>query len=166
MAGALRLRIPGYAEKVCIRVNGEAVCPQISKGYTTIPLSGCAMEISLFFHMPPKLQYADPRVAANGGKCAVTKGPLVYCLEEADNGAYLAGLWLDPDGPLREQFEQNLLGGTIVITANGGRLQHTGGLYSSQKPTFSPVRLRFVPYCFWANRAPGEMRIWLPYLRG
>jgi DUF1680 family protein len=27
--------------------------------------------------------------------------------------------------------------------------------------THSPLALKAVPYCFWANRQPGEMRVWI-----
>lgn len=65
--------------------------------------------------MSPHLVYANPHLAANNGKSAVVKGPLVYCLEEADNGADLSALWIDSEMPLQEQFDQTLWGGTPVV---------------------------------------------------
>ena len=46
-------------------------------------------EISLEMDMPVQLMEADPRVREDVGKVAVTRGPVVYCLEEADNGDQL-----------------------------------------------------------------------------
>ena len=34
--------------------------------------------------------YANPKVRSDTGKAALMKGPLVYCLEETDNGQNLA----------------------------------------------------------------------------
>ena len=163
LAGKLRLRIPGYAKQLRLCINGEAVIPAMDRGYAVIDLAGSGMEISLSFHMPPRLCYANPLVSADAGKCAVMKGPLVYCLEEADNGAGLAALCLDPASALREQ-RSDLFGGTTVITAQGWRKEATDALYSETPPRLSPVELKLVPYCFWANREPGEMRVWLSCL--
>jgi DUF1680 family protein len=165
LAGKLRLRIPGYANDAQICVNGNPICPELHKGYAVISLSGGTMEISLSFRMPARLVYANPRVTADAGKCAVMKGPLVYCLEEADNGAGLAALCIDEKVPLQEQFMADLFGGTAVITAQGWRKESGDDLYSDEPPTLTPVQLKFVPYCYWANREQGEMRVWLPYLR-
>lgn len=168
MSGTLCLRIPAYAEHPQILVNGEKISVEPVKGYGEIPLCGREMEISLRFDMPPRLIYANPRLAVNTGKCVVQKGPLVYCLEEVDNGKDLAALLLDPSEPLEELFDSDLFGGTAVITARGWKLDaETFGksLYSAKQPMRIPVQLRFIPYCFWCNRESGEMRVWIRYLQ-
>lgn len=168
MAGTLLLRIPEYAEHPEIRINGKKISVTPMKGYAEIPLFGRETEILLRFDMPPRLIYANPHLAVNAGKCAVQKGPLVYCLEESDNGKDLAALLLDPNEPLQEKFDGDLLGGTAVITAKGWRLDTEGfgkNLYSTGQPTTVPAQLRFVPYCFWCNRESGEMRVWVRYLQ-
>ena len=159
MKGALLLRIPDYAEEPCIRVNGARCEPQIQRGYAQIALEGTLARAELQFEMPARLVYADPRVSADAGKCAVKKGPLVYCLEEADNGSGLAGLQIDTEKPLRESCDSTLPGRTVE--AEGFRLRWSGGLYSTRAPDREPCTLRFVPYCFWGNRGPGEMAVWV-----
>ena len=168
MVGTVCLRIPSYAENTEILVNGTTVPLDSVKGYGEIKLFGREMEITLRFDMPPRLIYGNPRLAANTGKCALQKGPLVYCLEEVDNGQDLAALLLDPGELLEETFDSDLLGGTMVITAKGWRLdaeRFGTSLYSTEKPVSVPVRLRFIPYCFWSNRESGEMRVWIRYLQ-
>lgn len=44
--------------------------------------------------MPVTRMYSHPLVRANAGKVALQRGPLVYCLEQADNGANLHELAL------------------------------------------------------------------------
>ena len=164
--GTLYLRIPQYAEEPTVTVNAEPMAVIPEKGYARIRVAGRETRIRLSFRMPPRLVYGNPRLAADNGKCAVMKGPLVYCLEEADNGPALSALWLDTDMPLQEQFEETLWGGTPVITAQGHRLQEetfAGQLYGSRKPISHPTALRFVPYCRWGNREPGEMAVWVKY---
>lgn len=168
MDGTLCLRIPEYAEKPEILAGGETLRVKIVRGYGEIPLSGREMEISFRFGMPPRLICGNPRLAAAAGKCAVQKGPLVYCMEEADNGSDLAALLLDPNEPLREEFDSELLGGTTVITAQGLRPaaeEFDKPLYRAGQPKLVPAHLRFVPYCFWCNREIGEMRVWIRYLQ-
>ena len=93
------------------------------------------------------------------------KGPCVYCLEETDNGSNLPGLFLDTSAPLREHFEQDLLGGVTVIGAQGKRLVSDewkeGELYKECAPKMEDAALTFVPYAYWGNRVTGEMLVWV-----
>lgn len=166
VAGHLHLRIPGYARSPQILLDGVLIDAPLEKGYAKVAVNGSSAVVELSFSMPAKLVYANSHLAADNGKCAVMKGPLVYCLEEADNGCDLSALWLDPDIPLQEQFDPQLYGAATVITAQGYRIQtDTFGaeLYSYQKPVGKPTALRFVPYCHWGNREPGEMAVWVKY---
>lgn len=158
--GILRIRVPEYAQSPAFTVDDHAYAPKMDKGYAVIPVTG-GTRIAFRFAMPPRLFYANPRVSADTGKCAVKKGPLVYCLEETDNGSNLAGLVLDRNAPLHEQLDDALFGGTTVIHATGWRLHWDGSLYSTTPPTKTPAALRFIPYPFWCNRTPGEMTVWV-----
>ncbi len=161
----LLLRIPGYGENPVITQNGTVITPVMEKGYAVIPLPQGETALTLTFDMPAQLVFANPHVPQDNGKCAVKKGPLVYCLEETDNGSDLAALMLDTAGPLAEEFDPSLLGGTLVITAPGRRLTASdGSLYTTCKPTMVPTTLRFLPYPCWGNREPGEMAVWVRYI--
>lgn len=165
-SGILKLRIPGYAENPVFTLNGQPVQPQVQQGYAEISVAGQDVAVEFHFAMPPKLVFAHPKVASDVGKCCVRKGSMVFCLEEIDNGENLAGLILDRDAPLTQHYDPELLGGTTVITARGWHLDagsFEGHLYSGSPPGYSPRELTFVPYCFWGNRKPGEMRVWIPY---
>ena len=166
LRGALKLRIPDYAGQPRFRLNGVTVSPDIDRGYAVIPLSSFCSEIDFVFDMPAELIFADPMVSDDAGKCAVKKGPLVYCLEQQDNGANLAALLIDSVAPLKEQFDESVLRGTMVITADGFRQERhgfEGRLYRNAPPEYTPCTLRFVPYCFWGNREEGEMAVWVRY---
>ena len=164
--GAIYLRIPHYAQSPAITVDGVPIRLCVEKGYARVPVRDTSAQILLTFRIPPRLVYANPHLAADNGKCAVMKGPLVYCLEEADNGTDLSALWVDTAQPLQEHWDDALHGGTTVITASGLRLDgdtFAGTLYNTQKPVPIPTPLRFVPYCHWGNREPGEMTVWVKY---
>lgn len=168
MDGTLCLRFPEYAEHPEVLVNSERIPVEVVRGYGKIPLCGKEMEILFRFDMPPRLIYGHPHLAAAAGKCAVQRGPLVYCLEEVDNGKDLHTLLLDPKEPLQVEFDGGLWGGTSVITAQGWRSateEFGAPLYCAKQPDLVPARLQFIPYCFWCNREGGEMRVWVRYLQ-
>ena len=163
--GSLKLRIPEYAGKPQILIDGNEIPLRTEKGYAVVPIMGNA-QITYRFEMSADLIYANPNVPADAGKCAVKKGPLVYCLEEQDNGENLAGLILDPTKPLKELWRNDLLGGILTVNAEGYRLnrkEFDEVLYRNSPPTYEKTELRFIPYCYWANREEGEMAVWVKY---
>jgi DUF1680 family protein len=97
------------------------------------------------FDMSIQLRRAHPSVKGHEGKVALTRGPLVYCLESADNpGMDLFSAQLDP-ASLRDEFVPDLLGGCVVIH----------GRTTDGKP------LTFIPYFLWANRGESQMTVWV-----
>lgn len=163
--GNIYLRIPGYAKNVSVTVDGILVNEKPSNGYLRISGVWEKNVIELAFDMPARFVHANPRVHEDAGKAAILKGPLVYCLEEVDNGENLAGIFVDTKEPLTEKFEPDLLGGTLVITAKGKRIADRGWteeeLYRDNKTEYENTELKAVPYCYWGNRKTGEMCVWI-----
>jgi hypothetical protein len=114
--------------------------------------------------MPVEREEARPEVRMDCGKVAVRRGPVVYCLEEKDNGMALADIALPRGAKLSARYDPKLLGGTVVITGRGTR-RNTGkwgnALYRAARSRRKPVTLKFVPYFLWNNRGPGEMTVWV-----
>lgn len=126
-----------------------------------------------------RLTAADPRVDAVRGCVAIERGPLVYCLEQADHpGGGLDGLVLDPTRPLAVKHRPDLLGGVTTVIAAGRRRRPAdrgwwpygtapdtpvgGPGTAAPHGDGDPVELTAVPYHAWANREDGAMRVWLP----
>ena len=89
----------------------------------------------------------------------------MYCLESIDNGEPLSSISLKEDGELTADFDETLLGGAVVIEADGLRVDQeswSGGLYSREKAPFQSVKVKAVPYYLWGNRGSGEMKVWIP----
>lgn len=166
--GNIYLRIPAYAKNVSVTVDQKPVPADISNGYLCITGIWQENTIVLEFDMPARFVHANPRVRADQGKAAIEKGPLVYCLEEVDNGENLSGIYVDTKKGLREKFEPGLLGGTLTIYAEGKRILDTGWsedeLYKENSIEFVETKLKAVPYCYWGNRTPGEMLVWMKEL--
>lgn len=161
LKGTLYFRIPDYAVDPVLEYGGMSFRAAGESGYAAVPVSGSELTATYRFAMPAKLIYADPRVAADAGKCAVKKGPLVYCLEEQDNGDNLSALLVDAHAELHEQFDAALGHGAMRITAQGWRQKLPETLYSTEPPKLIPCQLHFVPYCLWGNRTPGQMEVWM-----
>ena len=108
---------------------------------------------------------ADPRVREDTGRVAVTRGPVVYCLEEKDNGGSLHLLRLPRDAAFEIHDEPELLDGVTVLTARGLRRSAAWaaeGLYAPAEACEEAAQtLTFIPYYAWANRGVGEMCVWV-----
>ena len=117
--------------------------------------------------MPVERMLAHPKVRQDAGKVALQRGPVVYCLEEVDNGAELANVSLPRASQLTAAFDPQLFGGVSVISGSAHRhapREWNGDLYRPQATTVidsSEFTFKAIPYFLWANRAPGEMRVWI-----
>ena len=89
----LHFRIPSYAENFRLYCDGKEQELTVSKGYACVEICRDS-ELSIQFDMPVEFLHADPRVSADVGKVAIKRGPIVYCLEEVDNGAELQCIYL------------------------------------------------------------------------
>ena len=101
----------------------------------------------------------------HAAKTAVVKGPLVYCLEEADNGDDLSALLIDTAQTPEEIYDDQLLGGCSVVHISGRKISGEGWnehvLYQEKPVSLEDVKLTLVPYCYWGNRKAGEMLVWM-----
>ena len=165
---ALNLRVPAWCSAWTLKLNGEAQEPAVKDGYIVLSRvwnPGDRLELSL--EMPVSFLSANPRIYEDAGKVAVSRGPLIYCLEEPDNGKGLHLLRLGDARPedCTAVWKPEKLGGIVEITTPGVRESGEGWgdtLYSAEKPIVSePAELTWIPYYAWANREPGEMRVWI-----
>ena len=117
--------------------------------------------------MPVSLVRANPRIPEDAGKTAVTRGPVVYCLEEADNGNRLHAVRLGETTAhsFRTDWKPEKLHGIMELSCTGLRESDEGWgdtLYdASREIRTEPVTLTWIPYYAWANRGIGEMRVWV-----
>lgn len=168
--GIIGIRIPEYAKNFSIKEKGNKVDYTVEKGYAIIKRDSeencwCDTQLEVLFDMPAQILYANPAVRADMGKVAIKKGPLVYCLEEVDNGAGLSDIYIDTNSKLTEMFDDSILGGVNIIMATGKRVKrsswNTDKLYAPCPVSFEEAELTFVPYANWGNRDTGEMMVWV-----
>lgn len=162
----LVLRIPDYAKAYQIHVNEELTNYKVEKGYALIPIEKDS-DIKVDFEAPARFVRANPNVRADCGKAALVKGPLVYCLEEIDNGKNLSALYINTTQTI-EEIKSDLFGGITELAVPGKRMKETAWneeeLYGEHPVVLSDTILKAVPYAYWNNRGIGEMTVWLKEL--
>ncbi len=134
--------------------------------------------VTLDFTMETHMVTANPRVREDVGKVAFLRGPLTYCMEEADNGANLHLYCADLNriGAHCQGIKTRMTeiqGHKIsVLEVPGLRMKEYCGtenlsaekqpLYRDyQPPTEERVSVTLIPYYVWANRGEGEMSVWV-----
>jgi DUF1680 family protein len=173
----VKLRIPGWArnepvpgslykfcdsinEPITLRVSNQDMPVTLDHGYASLTRrwkSGDLIELEL--PMPMRRVAANENVAADRGRIALQRGPLVYCLEWTDNPKFkVRQLFLPPEQPITTRFNPALLNGVQVIEGKGF------GVSTNQYRNLVKSLYDFtaIPYYAWANRGPGEMTVWIP----
>ena len=128
----VRIRIPGRAESALytakpdvgngftVKVNDKIQTAKIKNGYVAIRRKWKANDrIDLSLPMDVQRVYCDERAAANRGRVAIQRGPIVYNVEDVDNDLDVRKLTLKPDATLTAEWNQDLLGGVMTITSDG-----------------------------------------------
>ena len=157
------VRIPGWCNHWSVRIKNKEYESETIDGYVYIEREwspGDVVEVQL--GMEPKRMYANTNVRADAGCVALQRGPIVYCLEDVDNGPNLSALRLPCTSKLvAKQENVSGLGNVVILEAEGTRLVSSKALYSDTPPKAEPTVLRAVPYYSWGNRGVGGMRVWL-----
>lgn len=168
----LALRVPGWAEEVDLQINGEQKAAEEfeESGYLKISRKwtpGDTVELNLPLEI--KRKYAHPELREHSGQVALQRGPVIYCLEEVDNGANLSAISLPRNSELIAEYQPDLLEGVTVIRGPARRSKSGPGeqkeeLYRDQPPQKEEIVITAVPYYAWDNRQQGEMRVWIDEL--
>lgn len=159
--GAVKIKGSTGGRKIAVRIPAWCDSFDISKpyeiknGYAYIDFDG---EIDINFEMKVRVVYADGRVKADIGKICVTRGPVVYCLEGVDNGGDLRRIRLDPKTEFKVEDEEYSL---AVITADAFSEDEREDVYGYTEPTYTPIRVKFIPYHAYANRGETNMKVWI-----
>ncbi|MCM1309256.1 MAG: glycoside hydrolase family 127 protein [Butyrivibrio sp.] len=160
----LALRLPDWSGHTRIDKNGAPAEYSVQNGYAYIegPFSDSDV-IDVEFDMSAKRVYANANISDDSNKAAVSRGPLVYCAEGADNGGDVLSLCLSADGEIRAgEYLPDELCGIRKLYADGFKTVSSNGLYSYVRPKRVPCEITMVPYYAWANRGLNQMRVWLP----
>lgn len=158
-------RVPGWCRSFTVVKNGSPVSYEIEKGYAYLKeelVNGDRLTIA--FSMPVAFVKANPKVRQDIGKTAVMRGPIVYCLEEEDNGSELQSLHLGAHKNVVTEYLPDVLGGILQIRMTGEAecgVVNDALYYDAEALRKEERELVFIPYYAWANRKPGAMEVWV-----
>lgn len=174
---ALNIRIPGWAQNtavpsdlytftdkvtapVTLTVNGVAQKVAPVNGYARINRTWKAGDVVVLnLPMPVRRVAAHTSVAADKGRMALQRGPIMFAAEWPDNPtANLRNLFVSDSAPVTTEFRPNLLGGVQVVKTRATSVVVNAAGQIERKPT----ELVAIPYYAWANRGKGEMTVWMP----
>lgn len=165
----LHLRIPAWAAKATITINGETTSLPCC-GYAVIDVSDpAAFSCMLDLHMEPRLTVGHGLIEEDRNQACIEVGPLVYCVESADapDAASLHDLLLPLDAtftPAETEIEGRAIPSleTTVLCQQLNEDDREKLYRPLQAPQLKPCRIRLIPYYAWDNRGMGEMLVWLP----
>jgi DUF1680 family protein len=174
---ALNIRIPGWAvgkpvpgetytyfdfsgSAFSILVNGKPATFSQENGYAILNREwkiNDVVEVNL--PMEPRRVVAKAEVKEDINRVAIERGPLVYCIEHADNTGKAFNIFIPDNAILKAEWNKDLWGGIqtikaevpVVTTSNDGLEINT-----------EIKSMTAIPYFLWNNRGQGQMQVWIP----
>lgn len=159
----IAMRIPGWCRQWRLLVNGKTVDVTERKGYEYISRSWQPGDrIDLDLGMDVQLIEANPKVGNLCGKCAVIRGPIVFCAEGTDNrDTPINDFCLALDTAFHCTFETICGRKLPVLRAEANIRVPFDNLYRSVQNNMQKKELTLIPYMAWANRGASDMAVWL-----
>jgi len=174
---ALHLRIPGWARGIAspgglyqfadgdvlpftITVNGRPAGYRLEKGYAVIDRvwkKGDKVELTL--PMDIRRVSAAQVVKADHDRIALQRGPLIYCVEGADNEGQAWNILL-PDQAVFTVEPRTVL--TEPVLALQGKLPVVMASADGYNVRTEQRLVTAIPYYTWCNRGNNAMQVWLP----
>lgn len=160
----LHLRIPSWTQGYRLQINGQPPDPAFPPAGTSDavrPASGYAPQrayyarisrtwspgdvVEIELPMPITIRRAHPKVKSVRGRVALTRGPLVYCLESVDN-------------PHLDLFESRI---DLASLAAKWSPTDLGGIWLLRGGTEQGEAFTAIPYSYWANRGESRVVVWV-----
>ncbi|MCM8822639.1 MAG: glycoside hydrolase family 127 protein [Candidatus Omnitrophica bacterium] len=157
----LYLRIPWWSEKTKVRYQGKINFAERSS-YFRLEISKLFGTIEIEFDVRSQFSSCNPAVESNRNCVAITRGPVIYCLEDCDNPFDIFNLFL-PQQSLKEK-SVNFPFKIIEVSGEGMlNVKNTEILYHNRFPEygFQKVKFKAIPYFVWANRGKSSMIVWV-----
>ncbi len=174
---AMHVRIPGWAQgeaapgglytfendskiPFTLSINGKPAVYTMNKGYAVVDREwkkGDQLELTL--PMDVKRIVARTELKQDVDRVALQRGPLVYCVEGADNNGKAWDLILPDNAPFKTSFQKDLLEGVVTIQFQAPTIQvgKDGLSVNTEVKTITAI-----PYYAWCNRGQNPMQVWLP----
>jgi len=174
---SLYLRVPGWAQGqtstndlydlsdfgsaiIYLKVNGKDETVRMENGYMIINREWKKGDIVMYeLPMQTNKVIAREELKQDKGRIAIQRGPVVYCVEGADNNGKAWNIII-PENTKFETIDYKVLDESIkALTAEVPvvTIGEDGVSLKTEKK-----KIIAIPYYTWANRGKNEMQVWLP----
>jgi DUF1680 family protein len=160
--GKLYRYIDNTTAKWEIRLNGKKLRATVSDGFVSIRKKWKAGDrVELHLPMPLRYTQAIDAVEADRGRVCITRGPLVYCAEAADNPFSILQAFIHtlPANYAVKTVQEGLMKGIdfITIPVRIPATTTNGGSVATVDRSMT-----LLPYYAWNNRSDSTMVVWIP----
>ena len=154
VAGKLYSYADNKKSRYTATVNGKSINATTIDGFLPIKRKwqkGDKVELQLPMQM--RMSEADPRVEADSNRVCITRGPLVYCAETADNSFPVSQYYIADTGTKEKMtiFDNGIMKNIPAIEINA---------HAATDEKEHPARLTLIPYYAWNNRGDDAMNVW------
>ncbi|WP_129789040.1 glycoside hydrolase family 127 protein [Promicromonospora panici] len=171
----LTVRVPGWAAAPRVAIDGAPVDAAAPDGWLRLTRTWRpGQEVVLDLPMPARLVTSHPAVDATRGAVAAVRGPVVYCLEQADSPAPVDDVVVhavddageappsdSSDPVLRHALTAHVSWRPAPSDDPYPPADRTDPDRTDLPASSTTTQVALVPYHLWANREPGAMRVWL-----
>jgi DUF1680 family protein len=141
-------------------VNGKAVEFKQQNGYAIINNKWKKGDVISFEYEMPVLEISSKKeVLYDNDRIAFQRGPIVYCIEGADNNGEAWNVVFNKDQPIQTINYKVLDEPVVAIQTKATSIQPSadGSTLQSTEKTITAI-----PYYSWCNRGKDQMQVWLP----
>ena len=174
---ATHIRIPGWllgevvpgdlykfenpsTEKFTITINEKSVDYKMDNGYVVVDREWKkGDQLELILPLEVKKIIARSEVKQDDERIALQRGPLVYCVEGADNNGLAWNFFIPDNATFKTSFQKDLLEGVATIQFQSPTIQVSK---DGQSVTTEEKTITAIPYYAWCNRGQNPMQVWLP----
>lgn len=171
------IRVPGWAQgkaspgdlyvfsnfhwsNIVFKVNGKAEATKMENGYVSIErewLKGDVVEFELPMQVL-KIKATDS-LKNDVGRVAIQRGPIVYCVEGADNQGQVWNI-IVPANTVFNPYHYKVINENVMALEAEVRLAVPAD--HGRQIFFQNKKIVAIPYYTWANRGANAMQVWLP----
>ena len=174
---AMHIRIPGWAQGITVPgglyhfadndsntftllINGKPAVYKMDKGYAVIEREWKKNDlIELQLPMDIRRVAAREELKYDNDRVALQRGPLVYCVEGADNNGKAWNMVLQDNTTISTGHENILTEPVITLEAEVPVVEVSSDGLTVNTTT---KKISAIPYYAWCNRGSNQMQVWLP----
>ena len=141
-------------------LNGKEITGHNENGYEVIETDWKKGDVLEFeYPMEIRQMVAKPEVKVDNSRIALQRGPLVYCVEGADNKE---GVWnlIVPANTGFKAIDYKILDEPVIALQT--ELPSAMANENGDGVKIEKRKITAIPYYCWANRGANDMQVWLP----